>query len=81
VLDSATKEIRDEAAAEAKGGADGAGSAAADEPHAEVEEEFDYLGYTQERAMFFWGDAIKMGMVRVEELPEEIRSRVKTVEY
>jgi choline kinase len=82
VLESATKEIGDEAAAGEKGGADGAGSAAADEPHAEeAEEEFDYLGYTQERVLFFWGDAIRMGMVRAEELPEEIRSRVKTVEY
>ncbi|KAL5385511.1 hypothetical protein DPSP01_004626 [Paraphaeosphaeria sporulosa] len=71
VLKSATKEVRDEAAAEEK----------EKQSEAEEEEEFDYLGYTQERALFFWGDAIKMGIVKAEELPEEIRSRVKTVEY
>ncbi|KAF9734692.1 hypothetical protein PMIN02_003335 [Paraphaeosphaeria minitans] len=93
--ESATKEVRDEAAAEDKekqsevSEEDRAGrrngewdaGADADEPQAEEEEEFDYLGYTQERALFFWGDAIKMGIVKAEELPEEIRSRVKTVEY
>ncbi|KAF2437938.1 kinase-like protein [Karstenula rhodostoma CBS 690.94] len=70
-LEGATKEVRDEAAAEEK----------QSETQTEEEEEFDYLGYTQERALFFWGDAINMGIVKAEELPEEIRPRVKTVEY
>ena len=92
VLESATKEIRDEAVAEGKQsevseknvsekGNVEAGTADHDEPQGEEEEEFDYLGYTQERAMFFWGDAIKLGIIKAEDLPDEVRSRVKTVEY
>jgi len=45
------------------------------------EEEFDYLAYAQDRAMFLWGDAIRMGMIKAEELPTELRARVRTVEY
>ncbi|KAL8807671.1 MAG: hypothetical protein Q9200_004571 [Gallowayella weberi] len=44
-------------------------------------DEFDYLGYAQERAMFFWGDVLQMGLIGEEELPEEVRKRVKVVEY
>ncbi|KAJ4360505.1 uncharacterized protein N0V89_001070 [Didymosphaeria variabile] len=92
VLESVTKEVKDEAAAEEKqsevskkkehagGEKVEADVADSDELQAE-EEEFDYLGYTQERALFFWGDAIKLGIVKAEELPDEIRCRVKTVEY
>lgn len=92
VLESATKEIRDEAAAEGKqsevsekGGSEEGnvkvGVTDHDEPQGEEEEEFDYLGYAQERAMFLWGDAINLGIIKAEELPEEVRRRVKTVEY
>jgi choline kinase len=75
-LDSATEEISAVADASAKGDE-------GDHPEAqgEEEEEFDYLGYAQDRAMFFWGDAIRLGMIKAEELPEEVRKRVKTVEY
>lgn len=45
------------------------------------EEEFDYLAYAQDRAMFLWGDAIRLGIIKAEELPEEVRARVKLVEY
>jgi choline kinase len=45
------------------------------------EEEFDYLAYAQDRAMFLWGDAIRLGMVKAEELPESVRQRIKMVEY
>jgi choline kinase len=45
------------------------------------EEEFDYLAYAQDRAMFLWGDAIRMGIIKGEELPEDVRQRVKMVEY
>ncbi|KAL8656724.1 MAG: hypothetical protein Q9210_000065 [Variospora velana] len=45
------------------------------------EDEFDYLAYARERAMFFWGDLLQMGLVKEEELPEELRERVKVVEY
>ncbi|RYP77826.1 hypothetical protein DL771_000923 [Monosporascus sp. 5C6A] len=44
-------------------------------------EAFDYLGYAHSRAMFFWGDCVKMGLIREEELPEEIRGKLKIVDY
>ncbi|KPI41193.1 Choline kinase [Cyphellophora attinorum] len=47
----------------------------------EEEEEFDYLAYAQDRAMFFWGDALQMGLVTEEELPEAMRQKVKRVPY
>lgn len=47
----------------------------------EAEEGFDYLSYAHERALFFWGDCVQMGMVRLEDLPESLRERVKIVEY
>ncbi|KAH7071659.1 hypothetical protein FB567DRAFT_573289 [Paraphoma chrysanthemicola] len=95
--ESATLEMRAEAAAEEKKKnkdgivsqekADGnEDKQATDATDADIfksqdEEEFDYLAYAQDRAMFLWGDAIRMGMVKAEELPEEVRSRVKLVEY
>jgi len=45
------------------------------------ENNFDYLGYSRERAMFFWGDAVKLGIVRMEELPEDLRKEIRIVEY
>lgn len=42
-------------------------------------DEFDYLGYAQQRALFFWGDCVLMGIVKAEELPEELRGRLKFV--
>ncbi|KAK7418627.1 hypothetical protein QQX98_003816 [Neonectria punicea] len=42
-------------------------------------DEFDYLRYTQDRALFFWGDCVQMGLVKLEELPETLRARVKIV--
>jgi choline kinase len=93
-LDSATAEIRAEAAAEDKKEpgsvnsekADKAGDAKTEAEDTDIfksqdEEEFDYLAYAQDRAMFLWGDAIRMGMVKAEELPEEVRQRVRMVEY
>ncbi len=47
----------------------------------EEEGEFDYLGYVQERAMFFWGDALQLGIVKREELPAALLEKVKFVEY
>ena len=43
-------------------------------------DEFDYLSYAQERAMFFWGDIVQLGIVKVEELPEVLRRNLKVVE-
>ena len=45
------------------------------------EEEFDYLAYAQERAMLFWGDILQLGIVKREELPQELLEKVKIVEY
>jgi len=45
------------------------------------EEEFDYLGYAQHRAMFFWGDALQLGIVKAEDLPAELTAKVKPVPY
>ncbi|KAH7044477.1 kinase-like domain-containing protein [Macrophomina phaseolina] len=56
-----------------------AGSASAE--GGEEEEEFDYLGYANDRAMFFWGDAVRLGIIREEELPEGVRKRLKIVDY
>lgn len=44
------------------------------------EHEFDYLSYAQERALFFLGDCLRMGLVTEEELGG-VRERVKIVEY
>lgn len=42
---------------------------------------FDYLRYSQDRAYFFWGDCVLMGLVKEEELPEKLRSKLKLVPY
>jgi choline kinase len=51
------------------------------EAEAGDDDEFDYLGYAQERAMFFWGDILSLGIVEKSELPEGLLERVKIVEY
>lgn len=45
------------------------------------EDEFDYLAYAQDRAMFFWGDVVSLGIIKKEELPETLVQRMKFVEY
>ncbi|KAF1914629.1 hypothetical protein BDU57DRAFT_588884 [Ampelomyces quisqualis] len=95
-LESATTETRAEAEAEAVEEKTGSVSkekeeekqdpATKAEEDADIyksqdEEEFDYLAYAQDRAMFLWGDAIRLGMIKAEELPEDVRHRVRTVEY
>ena len=56
-----------------------------EEAHAEGEEEesaeFDYLAYAQDRAMFFWGDCLQMGLIKEEELPERMKKMIKIVPY
>lgn len=47
----------------------------------EKEAEFDYLAYARDRAMFFWGDAVNLGFVKLEDLPEDVRRDVKIVKY
>ncbi|KAK2075108.1 hypothetical protein P8C59_009261 [Phyllachora maydis] len=44
-------------------------------------DEFDYLAYAHERATFFWGDCVLMGLVKLEDLPDSLRERIKLVEY
>ncbi|KAL9947949.1 hypothetical protein ACHAQF_005831 [Verticillium nonalfalfae] len=44
------------------------------------EDEFDYWGYARERALFFWGDCVLLGLVKAEELPEDVRASLKLVE-
>ena len=47
----------------------------------QAEEEFDYLAYAQDRAYFFLGDCVLLGLVKVEELGPEVREWLKIVEY
>jgi len=47
----------------------------------DAEEDFDYLGYSRERALFFWGDAVLLGLVKREDLPEGLREEIRTVDY
>lgn len=56
------------------------------ETDAEVEaseeaDEFDYLAYAQDRAMFFWGDMVSLGVVKPEDLPKETLERVRILDY
>lgn len=53
----------------------------AEENDEQAEEEFDYLRYARDRAMFFWGDAVKLGIIGEEELPESVRRELKTIDY
>lgn len=62
-----------------EGGAAAEGGNAEDEENADDEDAFDYLGYAQERARWFWGDCVLMGLVKKEELPEELREKIKMV--
>jgi hypothetical protein len=71
------------AAAAAPGGggeaeAEGAGSGADGGTH---EGGFDCLAYARERAAFFWGDVIELGVVRREELPADVVAGARVVEY
>lgn len=52
-----------------------------DEGEHEEDEEFDYLGYAQHRALFFWGDMLGLGLVKEEEIPEDLRAKIKVVPY
>ncbi|KAG5980994.1 hypothetical protein E4U55_003412 [Claviceps digitariae] len=44
-------------------------------------DEFDYLRYAQDRALFFWGDCVQLGLAKPEHLPDKLQSRLKMVEY
>ncbi|KAJ5901668.1 hypothetical protein N7495_002196 [Penicillium taxi] len=42
------------------------------------EEEFDYLAYSQDRAMFFWADLLAMNLVNADDLPPLMLEHLKT---
>ncbi|KAF2673561.1 hypothetical protein BT63DRAFT_476060 [Microthyrium microscopicum] len=62
---------------------------AADNPVAAEEKEedgeegegFDYLAYSLDRAKFFWGDVLGLGIMGVEEVPEDVRMLARVVDY
>lgn len=59
---------------------DGETDAGVDDDKEMDEDDFDYLRYAQDRALFFWGDCVQLGLVKAEELPESLRARIKIVE-
>ena len=60
---------------------------ASEKPHVPHEHEidddaeFDYLAYAQDRALFFWGDVLELGLVQEDELPPDVVSRAKRIGY
>ncbi|KAI8953362.1 kinase-like domain-containing protein [Xylaria longipes] len=42
---------------------------------------FDYLRYAQERAMFFWGDCVAQGLVKLEDLPKAVKNNIKLTQH
>ena len=44
-------------------------------------DEFDYLAYSQERAMLFWGDCLQIGLIKEEQIPEGMKKMLKVVPY
>lgn len=52
-----------------------------DEDEQEKNEGFDYLAYAQDRAMFFWGDCLQLGLVKEADLPRELLDKVKRLAY
>ena len=43
--------------------------------------EFDYLAYAQDRALFFWGDMLELGLVQEGELPSNVVTSAKRIGY
>ncbi|KAI1927386.1 hypothetical protein LOZ58_006460 [Ophidiomyces ophidiicola] len=43
----------------------------------ELADDFDYLGYAQDRALFFWSDLLALGFIKEEELPTEMIKHIK----
>ncbi|CAK7565195.1 MAG: hypothetical protein SEPTF4163_003106 [Sporothrix epigloea] len=52
-----------------------------EEDPVEQEEEFDYLGYAQERAFFVLGDCIQAGLLQMDELPQDVQAKVKIIDW
>lgn len=43
----------------------------------EAEPDFDCLLYAQDRAFWFWGDMVRLGLAKMEDLPEDLQKRIK----
>lgn len=43
----------------------------------EAADEFDYLAYAQDRALFFWSDLLALGFIKEEELPTDMIPHIK----
>ncbi|KAF9885927.1 hypothetical protein FE257_012217 [Aspergillus nanangensis] len=60
---------------------DGGNSTGASAANAELieseDDEFDYLAYAQDRAMFFWADLLSMNLIREDELPAAMVEHLK----
>lgn len=70
-------ENQGEASASPVASEDSAAGSSGESAGADEDEEFDYLSYAHERALFFWGDCVQMGLIKLEELPEVLRERIK----
>lgn len=44
----------------------------------EAADEFDYLAYAQDRALFFWADILSLGLIKEDELPTEMVGHIKS---
>ncbi|TDZ38671.1 Choline kinase [Colletotrichum sidae] len=75
------KQAQNEAAAAAGDEAAKAEVKAAAEAEEEEGDEYDYLSYAQERAFFFLGDCVLMGIVKKEDFPEDVQARLKIVDH
>ena len=43
----------------------------------EAADEFDYLAYAQDRALFFWADILSLGLVKEQDFPEGMVEHIK----
>lgn len=62
-------------------GEKGDGQEQEEEENDDDDGEFDYLAYAQDRAVFFWADALQLGIVKREDLPTPLLERINIVEY
>ncbi|MCJ1265987.1 hypothetical protein MMC22_005869 [Lobaria immixta] len=83
IQDDAVKPSAEHPTAESSGGAsqDKKNEGGEEEEEEQEQEEFDYLAYAQDRAMFFWGDVLQLGFVKQEQLPAALLGKIKRVEY
>ncbi|GKT96382.1 choline kinase [Colletotrichum tofieldiae] len=79
-IEQQEKQAQNEAAA-AAGDAEAKAEVQAAAEAEDEGDEYDYLSYAQERAFFFLGDCVIMGIVNKEELPEDVQSRLKIVDF